>query len=148
MKLKFDTLSPNSNIILEIYNSLGVLVYNSTYTTNGVGFFVIDTDALGISNDGTFSCYAKLNGLVVNILEFNILEGHFYDEGTYNFITSNHDDDFTYQQASRLQSAALLGKSQMIGNVIRFKSIGDTKTMITATVDQEGNRLAVTLDKT
>ena len=148
MKLKFDTLLSNALVSLEIYDTSGTLVYTNGYITNSVGFIIIDASSFNLTIDDTYSCYMKHGNFVVSTLNFVIYEGNYYDEDTYNFITSNHDDDFTFHQALRLQSAALLGKSQQIGNVIRFKSIGDTKTLITATVDQDGNRLAITLDKT
>lgn len=148
MKLKFDTLLNNALVSLEIYDTSGALVYTNGYITNAVGFIILDATSFNLTADDTYSCYMKHDNFVVSTLNFVISESNYYDEDTFNFITSNHDDDFTFQQALRLQSAALLGKAQQIGNVIRFKSIGDTKTLITATVDQDGNRLAVTLDKT
>ena len=148
MKLKFDTLLNNALVSIEVYDTTGAPVYTNGYITNAVGFIILDATSFNLTADDTYSCYMKHGNFVVSTLNFVISEGNYYDEDTFNFITSNHDDDFTFQQALRLQSAALLGKAQQIGNVIRFKSIGDTKTLITATVDQDGNRLAVTLDKT
>lgn len=53
----------------------------------------------------------------------------------------------TPRQGLRLMAAALLGKaSGMATTTGKFRDTGDTKDRITATVDADGNRTAVTLD--
>ncbi|RWB05472.1 MAG: hypothetical protein EOQ39_22390 [Mesorhizobium sp.] len=53
----------------------------------------------------------------------------------------------TLRQASRLWSAALIGKANGLGTgTAIFRDTNDTKDRINASVDQDGNRLAVILD--
>lgn len=55
----------------------------------------------------------------------------------------------TLREAQRLFAAVLLGKVSGAGTVtIVFRDVGDTKDRVTATVDVDGNRSAVTLDDT
>jgi hypothetical protein len=54
---------------------------------------------------------------------------------------------YTLRQALRLMAAALLGElSGAATTTITIRDMGDTKTRITATVDADGNRSALTLD--
>jgi hypothetical protein len=52
----------------------------------------------------------------------------------------------TVRQALRLMLAALAGKTSGQGAAPVFRNVGDTKDRITATVDVDGNRTAVTVD--
>jgi len=55
----------------------------------------------------------------------------------------------TFKNILRLISAVLFGKASGGGTTeIKFRDLGDTKDRITATVDTNGNRTAVTLDGT
>lgn len=55
----------------------------------------------------------------------------------------------TLRQAIKLFTAALVGKSSGGGTAtLKFRDIGDGKDRITATVDSNGNRTAMTLDAT
>jgi hypothetical protein len=55
----------------------------------------------------------------------------------------------TADQALKLITAALAGKlSGAAGPTVTIRDVNDTKDRITATVDSNGNRMAVTLDKT
>lgn len=55
----------------------------------------------------------------------------------------------TLRQAIKLLTAALVGKSSGGGTAtLKFRDIGDSKDRITATVDANGNRTAMTLDAT
>jgi hypothetical protein len=57
------------------------------------------------------------------------------------------DGSLTAQEAVRLFGAALAGKvSGAEGTTIIFRDVADTKDRITATVDEFGNRSAVSLD--
>lgn len=56
---------------------------------------------------------------------------------------------FTFHDALRLMSSAMIGKvSGMATTTVTFRNVGDTKNRITATVDADGNRSAITLDAT
>jgi hypothetical protein len=55
----------------------------------------------------------------------------------------------TLRGAIRLDTAALAGKlSGAAGTTVTIRNVGDTKARITATVDSDGNRSAVTTDAT
>jgi len=55
----------------------------------------------------------------------------------------------TLRGAIRLDTAALAGKlSGAAGTTVTIRNVGDTKARITATVDADGNRSAVTTDAT
>jgi hypothetical protein len=55
----------------------------------------------------------------------------------------------TPKQALRLMAAALLGKASGLATTTAvYRDVGDSKDRITATVDADGNRSAVTLDAT
>lgn len=57
------------------------------------------------------------------------------------------ESSLTVRQAFRLFAAALLGKANGLGTgTANFRDTNDTKNRIVANVDQDGNRLAVTLD--
>lgn len=56
---------------------------------------------------------------------------------------------YTLRQAMRLMAAALLGKASGLATTTAiYRNLPDTKARITATVDADGNRSAVTLDGT
>jgi hypothetical protein len=61
--------------------------------------------------------------------------------------TDTIEGSYTFQQLLRLMSASLFGKASGGGTtIITFRSLGDTKNRIQATVDSKGNRTAVILD--
>jgi hypothetical protein len=58
-------------------------------------------------------------------------------------------EGYTPRQLLRLVAAALFGKADgLSGTTVHYRDVGDTKNRITATVDSDGNRTAVTLDET
>lgn len=53
----------------------------------------------------------------------------------------------TFRQSQRIQLAALSGKADgLAGTTVHYRDPADSKNRITATVDENGNRTAVTLD--
>jgi len=59
------------------------------------------------------------------------------------------ETSLTPRQALRLMVAAMAGKVSGAGTfVVKIRNIGDTKDRITATVDADGNRTALTMDLT
>lgn len=59
------------------------------------------------------------------------------------------EGSYTLRQLTRLMAAALLGELSGAGTTtIVIRDASDTKTRITATVDEDGNRSALTLDET
>lgn len=66
---------------------------------------------------------------------------------TSSIWTQELDDSYTAQDMMVLMAAALAGElSGAPGTSIDIRNISDTKTVITATVDSNGNRTATTLD--
>lgn len=64
-------------------------------------------------------------------------------------MASNVEGTVTLTESMRLQNAALLGKASGLGTTTAvFRDLADTKDRISATVDADGNRSAVTLDDT
>lgn len=64
-----------------------------------------------------------------------------------------HDEvvegSYTFRQLVRLMASALLGKASGLATTTAvYRDLGDAKDRITATVDVDGNRTAVTLDGT
>jgi len=58
------------------------------------------------------------------------------------------DGTRTAVQAMRGFMAALLGKASGLPTAPKYRNIADTKNVIDATTDTDGNRTAVTLDLT
>jgi hypothetical protein len=59
------------------------------------------------------------------------------------------DGSVTFRQSVRLQNSALGGKASGLGTTTAvYRDLADTKDRITATVDADGNRTAVTRDVT
>jgi hypothetical protein len=59
------------------------------------------------------------------------------------------DGTTTFRQSVRLQNSALAGKASGLGTTTAvFRDLADTKNRISATVDTDGNRTAVTRDVT
>jgi hypothetical protein len=59
------------------------------------------------------------------------------------------DGSVTFRESVRLQNSALAGKASGLGTTTAvFRDLADTKARITATVDSDGNRSAVTRDAT
>lgn len=88
--------------------------------------------ALGTADDAVLAAIAALNDIsVANILAATV-------EGSTTLV-----------QTLRLLNAALGGKASGLDTTTAvYRDIGDTKDRITATVDADGNRSAVTLDLT
>jgi hypothetical protein len=64
-------------------------------------------------------------------------------------LTNAIETGLTLRQAQRLQTAAAAGKlAGAATTTVEIRNVGDTKTRITATVDADGNRTAVTTDAT
>jgi len=71
------------------------------------------------------------------------------DAGVDAILDEVVEDSTTFRQMLRIIFAALAGKSSGGGTTtVKFRDIADTKDRITATVDSDGNRTAITLDGT
>ncbi len=69
------------------------------------------------------------------------------DIATLIFDDTEIEPGITLRKAMRLILATLAGKvSGASGNTITIRNVGDTKTRITATVDEDGNRTAIAYD--
>jgi len=69
------------------------------------------------------------------------------DISVANIIAGIADGSYDLQEMLRLMFAALVGKSSGGGSdTLKFRNSADNKNRISATVDSNGNRTAVTLD--
>jgi hypothetical protein len=69
------------------------------------------------------------------------------DIAASDILAANIEGTVTLTESLRLQNAALLGKvSGAATTTVVFRDLADSKDRITATVDADGNRSAVTLD--
>jgi hypothetical protein len=78
---------------------------------------------------------------------------HIYDrktsQNTLLVLPDGVETGFTLRDTLRLMAAVLLGEAAGAEtNQIVFRNLADTKTRVTATVDQHGNRAAVVVDPT
>jgi len=91
---------------------------------------VVDAILLDTGTDGVVLKAAGLNADAVDEILDEVIEG-----------------TTTLRQAIRLFLSALASKSSGGGtSTIKFRDVGDSKDRITATVDSDGNRTAMTLD--
>lgn len=56
------------------------------------------------------------------------------------------EGNFTVTEFANIIFSILANKSSIINNIIKFRDYADTKDRITATVDNKGNRLSITID--
>jgi len=72
-----------------------------------------------------------------------------YGASTFNPAADTVEGAITYQQSHRLMNAAAGGKASGLDTTnAKYRDLADTKHRIDATVDEFGNRTAVTLDLT
>ena len=70
------------------------------------------------------------------------------DISVADIISGIADGTYDLQEMLRIMFAALAGKSSGGGtSTITFRDAADTKNRISATVDSNGNRTAITLDE-
>lgn len=127
----------------------------------GVHLVAIDTSADGTFYSSGSEFHVVLSGAVIDGKSINAVLFSFSIENRSAIMSTSTDlasladavhdevveDSTTFRQATRLQNSALLGKaSGMATTTAVFRDIGDTKDRISATVDADGNRTAVTLD--
>ena len=108
--------------------------------------------ATNITSDGT-SITMSSAGVVGTVNTVNttttVTNQHTLDEIADAVHDEIYEGTMTLRQGLRLMSSALFGKaSGMDTTTATFRDIGDTKDRITATVDADGNRSAVTTDAT
>jgi hypothetical protein len=89
-----------------------------------------------------------VSGELVNINDFVGEAASLTNEGIANAVwASVMDAGYTAEETMKIMLAALAGKlSGAAGTTINIRDVNDTKNRITATVDENGNRLTVTLD--
>lgn len=66
----------------------------------------------------------------------------------YDPDVSTVEGAITYTQASRIMLAEASGKLARVGNTVTFRDQADTKDRMTATIDDNGQRTAITTDVT
>lgn len=94
------------------------------------------------------------NVITSSTIANNALTNSAFTTGYYNSISSGVLDatvesGYSMAESMRLQNAVLLGKVSGANTTTNtFRDIADTKDRVTATVDTNGNRTAITLDET
>lgn len=101
--------------------------------------------ALRIAYSGTLATTVPITLLCINQADLVALGGDVADAVLDEVV----EGSYTLRHLVRLMAAALLGKlSGAATTTITIRDASDTKTRITATVDEDGNRSALTLDET
>ena len=110
------------------------------------GLAKIASDAAAILSD-TGSAGVVVASINTDAIDAVAVDSDVYDE-LLDF-TAGVDTALTLRQHFRLAAAALYGKaSGLATTTAKYRNIPDDVDAITATVDADGNRSAVTLDKT
>ncbi|KKK64698.1 hypothetical protein LCGC14_2981600, partial [marine sediment metagenome] len=108
-------------------------------------------DELGAANIPT-DIDTLITGVVVKSMNTDVNDAVSFDADVYaEFLdlANGIDTDLTVRQFARLVAAALYGKASGLATTsAKYRNIPDDVDAITATVDADGNRSAVTLDKT
>lgn len=117
-------------------------IANNAITAASIATGAIDADAIadGAIDAGAFAADAITAAKVAADVGTEIAAA---------VMASNVEGTVTLTESMRLQNAALLGKASGLGTTTAvYRDLADTKDRITATVDADGNRTAVTLDDT
>jgi len=92
---------------------------------------------------------AQAKGLDADVITSSALAASAVSEIVAGLLAGVVEGTITVQQALMIVNAALAGKADGgAGTTMHFRNIADTKNRVTATVDPDGNRSAVTLDFT
>jgi hypothetical protein len=130
-----------------------------THRTNG--FYSLTFDATDTATVGELTVSIVVAGALPVAKTFYVLEEAVFDAMFAASATgvpaglaaavwaAAVDGSTTAQESMRLQNAALAGKASGLGTTTAvFRDLADTKDRISATVDADGNRTAVTRDAT
>lgn len=99
--------------------------------------------ALRVAYSGTLATTLPVTLLCINQADLVALGGDVADAVLDEVV----EGSYTLRQLTRLMAAALLGELSGAGTTtIVIRDASDTKTRITATVDDDGNRSALSLD--
>jgi len=127
-------------------NSTSVVINENTESYTGFNTAYIDTSDAFFSTGEDYAVIVDA-GLIGGVTADGMLVGTFSLENRYNHNYATVETDFNVIQSLRLILAALTGRvAGAEGNSITFKDINNTVTRITATVDANGNRTAVTVN--
>ena len=128
-------------------------------THDSNGWYVIALNTTDTNTVGTLDVAIHQNGALPVFTRFYVLPQNVYDRwfastadaGTLlgnvpsNVLAAAIEGSFTLQQVMRLIAAATAGKLSGAGTTsITIRNLGDTLNRITATVDEDGNRITVT----
>lgn len=98
------------------------------------------------SGVGSATASTLARARIAGIVKVNELS---QDDVTGAVLEAKVDGDVSLKQALRLITAALAGKVSGAGtSTVTIRDVNDTKARITATVDANGNRSAITTDTT
>jgi hypothetical protein len=116
---------------------------SSGYATNvGNGYFVYAPSALETNGDLLAFTFVGVGAVPVTVQVYPV-----DSVVTALFAATGIDSVFTYKQLHRIIAAAVAGKPVGVGtNTITFRNLGDTKDVITGTVDELGNVLTLSFD--
>jgi len=140
-----------ANITGNLSGSVGSLTTNNDKT----GYSLTATTGLGNQTadiTGTLSTVTTLTNLPAITANWLTAAGTAADFGA-EIADAVHDEQVdgttTFRESTRLQNAALAGKASGLATTTAvYRDLADTKDRLTATVDADGNRTAVTRDAT
>lgn len=135
---------------------------NSAYSSGGFkevdaanmpGVYRLDLPdaALASGADSVLIMLKGAVGMAQSYVDFQLVAVDFQDT-TANAtalldLSAGVETGWTLRQALRVMLAALAGKASGLGTATAvYRNVGDTKNRISATVDVDGNRSAVTID--
>ena len=132
---------------VDVYDMSGTtkIINAAEYTEIGGGGYKLDWSS------GTTAYSATSDYFIVSDGGATLSGAERYKYGSNEADISNNglEGSTTYEQAMRLMLSALAGKSTGGGTAtLTFRDQADSKPRITATVDTDGNRDAMTLDGT
>jgi hypothetical protein len=131
---------------------------------DAIGYYTCPLDVTDTNTLGRLQLCCHMGGALTVYHEYNVVTANVYDTfcgadaldvelGSLNDITAAEvwnvalEGAITAKEQMNIQTAALAGKSSGGGTAtIKFRDQGDSKDRITATVDANGNRTAITND--
>ena len=149
---EFNTGQIYNGATFETYNSANIGDYDIALAEQSPGFYVGDFPAIDI---GVYGVIIHLQrGIAPSTTDYRVGTGYINWNGeTVTDINSLLDipdgveDGYTLREALRLVLAALAGKlSGAATTTVSIRDVNDDKDRIVATVDDVGNRTAITLD--
>lgn len=140
--ISFETFLGNQDFTLDVYR-LDVFVETLLASSNAAGKVTIDVPAMEVGVEHTVYCI--YDGSIVgyqNLIMHDAI--HAISMDLHRTLKAPLENGLTWEDMTKLSTAALISKTQLVGSVFTILSPDGATERIIATVDQEGNRLAVT----